>query len=222
MFLINLQKQLPAAVNSNLIRAAAVPDIVSHFNQEDKEHLKAAEQTTQQPNTPEKCSPTVGKSAQVASLPPPPPPAPSTPSTVGQGTVGQNVAPKFSLMESPPEGISERPIDVGWVGGWATDFDVLLADPIGVKAFKDFLSREFSAENLSFYLACRRLTEQSGTSLSASIEHIYTTYLSPGATDPVNVDSAARKQIDAAFASGQRDCKMFAPSEKQVRIRLAV
>lgn len=42
----------------------------------------------------------------------------------------------FGLMESPPEfPISERPVDVGWVGGWASDFDILLSDPIGVKAF---------------------------------------------------------------------------------------
>lgn len=30
---------------------------------------------------------------------------------------------------------TERPIDVGWVGNWASDFDILLKDPIGIKAF---------------------------------------------------------------------------------------
>lgn len=168
-----------------------MPDVDNHFNES-----KQPEQQQHSPQkTPEKCDPTF---------------VPKTPSGLASG-------PKFSLMESPPEGISERPIDVGWVGSWATDFDALLADPIGVKAFKDFLSREFSAENLSFFLSCRQLAEQSGDLLSSSIEHIYHTYLSHNATDSVNVDSTARKQIDAAFASGQRHSKIFAPSEKQVK-----
>ncbi len=31
--------------------------------------------------------------------------------------------------------VSERPIDVGWVGGWATDFEKLLTDNIGLMVF---------------------------------------------------------------------------------------
>ena len=43
-----------------------------------------------------------------------------------------NVMPMGSSLDFP---ISERPIDVGWVGGWASDFDILLSDPVGIKAF---------------------------------------------------------------------------------------
>lgn len=82
--------------------------------------------------------------------------------------------------------------------------------------WKDFLSREFSAENLSFFLSCRQLKKQNDNLLMSSIDHIYTTYLSPSATDAINVDSTARKQIDAAIANGQIDCKVFLPAEKQV------
>jgi len=50
---------------------------------------------------------------------------------------------EFCLMESPPEyPISERPVDVGWVGGWASDFDILLSDPIGIKAFTVGIPKE--------------------------------------------------------------------------------
>lgn len=39
------------------------------------------------------------------------------------------------LRQQQMEQHDERPIDVGWVGGWASDFDILLNDPIGIKAF---------------------------------------------------------------------------------------
>lgn len=43
---------------------------------------------------------------------------------------------EYCCMDSPPEfPISERPVDVGWIGSWASDFDILLSDPIGIKAF---------------------------------------------------------------------------------------
>jgi hypothetical protein len=31
--------------------------------------------------------------------------------------------------------VSERPVDVGWVGGWAQDFEKLLSDSVGLKVF---------------------------------------------------------------------------------------
>ena len=39
------------------------------------------------------------------------------------------------LDQEHKEKHDERPIDVGWVGGWASDFDILLRDSIGIKAF---------------------------------------------------------------------------------------
>ena len=39
------------------------------------------------------------------------------------------------LDQEHEEKHDERPIDVGWVGGWASDFDILLSDSIGIKAF---------------------------------------------------------------------------------------
>lgn len=55
------------------------------------------------------------------------------------------VRDEYCWMESPPEyPITERPVDVGWVGGWASDFDILISDPIGVKAFSVSATSETS------------------------------------------------------------------------------
>lgn len=52
-----------------------------------------------------------------------------------QHSTSNAIRDEYCWMDSPPDLISERPIDVGWVGGWATEFDILLADPIGIKVF---------------------------------------------------------------------------------------
>ena len=40
---------------------------------------------------------------------------------------------------------------IGRVGGWAADFDKLLADPAGLGTFAEFLKKEFSHENIYFW-----------------------------------------------------------------------
>jgi hypothetical protein len=46
--------------------------------------------------------------------------------------------------------------DIGRVGGWAADFEKLLADPAGLQTFAEFLKKEFSHENIYFWCAAQR------------------------------------------------------------------
>ena len=57
-----------------------------------------------------------------------------------------------------------------------------------------FLRKEFSAENIMFWVACEkfRRLETDRDRHTAAIA-ILDRHLSPGATDPVNVDSHARQ-----------------------------
>ena len=69
-----------------------------------------------------------------------------------------------TIGASSSDAFSERPVDVGWVGGWASDFDALLNDPVGVKAFQEFSRREFCQESLQFFLEIqdfKKLTDES-------------------------------------------------------------
>uniref|UniRef100_A0A493T2P2 Regulator of G protein signaling 11 n=1 Tax=Anas platyrhynchos platyrhynchos TaxID=8840 RepID=A0A493T2P2_ANAPP len=65
---------------------------------------------------------------------------------------------------------------------WGFDFSELLTDPLGRAQLLEFLKKEFSAENLSFWEACEELRygEQS---------RIAEIFLAPGATRWVNIDS---------------------------------
>lgn len=108
---------------------------------------------------------------------------------------------------------SERGIDIGRVGAWATDFEKLLADPIGLRTFAEFLKKEFSHENIYFWTACERFRRQEDERRRKAIgEEILHRHLSSGAAEPVNVDSHARQ----AAHDGVPNPSLFATAQKQI------
>ena len=83
--------------------------------------------------------------------------------------------------------------DIGRVGGWAADFDKLLADTAGLQTFAEFLKKEFSHENIYFWCAAQRyLGVEQGQERLKLAKEIMAAHLGQGASDPVNVDSVAR------------------------------
>ena len=72
------------------------------------------------------------------------------------------------------------------------DFDKLLVDPVGLHNFSEFLKKEFSLENIRFWVACQQFgrMEEGGERLRIA-RRLVDRHLSPGAADPVNVDSMA-------------------------------
>ncbi|KAL8604979.1 hypothetical protein ACOMHN_028607 [Nucella lapillus] len=81
----------------------------------------------------------------------------------------------------------------GRVAGWGLCFPRLLADPLGLRLFTEFLQSEHSEENIKFWNDVelfKRLSDHK-TRRSRALR-IYHTYLSAEADDPVNVDSDAR------------------------------
>ncbi|XP_022599826.1 regulator of G-protein signaling 1-like [Seriola dumerili] len=76
---------------------------------------------------------------------------------------------------------------------WAESLDTLLASQTGVSVFGAFLRSEFSEENLQFYLACEQYRHSSNNfSLHRRAKDICTTYIQPGASREVNLDSKTR------------------------------
>jgi hypothetical protein len=113
------------------------------------------------------------------------------------------------------------PIDVGRVGAWATDFARLLRDPVGLQTFAEFLKKEFSAENIIFWVSCeryrRKVKEDPGT--PEDVRHgmamaIVDRHLQSGCPDPVNVDSIARQAAIDGMATLKED--LFALAQKQI------
>ncbi|XP_074867003.1 regulator of G-protein signaling 11 isoform X3 [Carettochelys insculpta] len=72
---------------------------------------------------------------------------------------------------------------------WAFGFGELLADALGRRQLLEFLKKEFSAENLSFWEACEELRYGEQARIPHIVDSIYQQFLAPGATRWVNIDS---------------------------------
>ncbi|POI32233.1 hypothetical protein CIB84_004015, partial [Bambusicola thoracicus] len=72
---------------------------------------------------------------------------------------------------------------------WGFNFSELLMDPLGRAQLLEFLKKEFSAENLSFWEACEELRYGEQSRINEIVDSIYQQFLAPGATRWVNIDS---------------------------------
>ncbi|KAH0623699.1 hypothetical protein JD844_006761 [Phrynosoma platyrhinos] len=76
---------------------------------------------------------------------------------------------------------------------WATSLENLLEDREGVKRFREFLKREFSEENVLFWLACEEFKKiHDKKQMQAKANEIYATFLSSKASSQVNVEGQSR------------------------------
>uniref|UniRef100_A0A1A8L9I4 Regulator of G-protein signaling 12a n=1 Tax=Nothobranchius pienaari TaxID=704102 RepID=A0A1A8L9I4_9TELE len=102
------------------------------------------------------------------------------------------------------------------VASWATCFERLLQDPVGVRYFSEFLKKEFSEENILFWQACEYYSHVPATDkkqLSQKAGEIYNSFLSSKATMPVNIDSQAQL-ADDVLTSPRPD--MFKTQQLQI------
>ncbi|KAH0514954.1 Regulator of G-protein signaling 10 [Microtus ochrogaster] len=76
---------------------------------------------------------------------------------------------------------------------WATSLENLLEDPEGVKRFREFLKKEFSEENVLFWLACEDFKKmEDKNQMQEKAKEIYMTFLSNKASSQVNVEGQSR------------------------------
>ena len=48
-------------------------------------------------------------------------------------------------------------LDIGRVASWAVGFEKMLSDEMGLHVFTEFLKKEFSQENIQFWVECEKL-----------------------------------------------------------------
>ncbi|KAI9327631.1 hypothetical protein DFJ73DRAFT_863121, partial [Zopfochytrium polystomum] len=85
---------------------------------------------------------------------------------------------------------------------WCYSFADLIADPLGVEIFTEFLKTEFSNENLDFYLAvCKLDSIGSYTEFVAAAMAIFDEFVAVGASRELNITSGLRKQLTAVFGA---------------------
>uniref|UniRef100_A0A1B6DR03 Regulator of G-protein signaling loco n=1 Tax=Clastoptera arizonana TaxID=38151 RepID=A0A1B6DR03_9HEMI len=101
------------------------------------------------------------------------------------------------------------------VSCWASSFEKLLEDPTGLQTFAEFLKKEFSHENIYFWVACERYRWlEDITARRQAGQEIFEKHLAIGAVEPVNVDSQARQVTQEELAEAQST--LFLQAQKQI------
>lgn len=126
-----------------------------------------------------------------------------------------NQASDNSIKGSSSCSNSERGVDVGRVGGWAAGFNQLLEDPAGLYTFTEFLKKEFSQENMMFWIACEQYKKLGDKEkMKQMAKDIFKKHMCVGALEPVNVDSEARQVT--ADGLEQPTSNLFVAAQKQI------
>ncbi|XP_011672363.1 regulator of G-protein signaling 7 isoform X4 [Strongylocentrotus purpuratus] len=85
--------------------------------------------------------------------------------------------------------MSLKEVPVYRVKKWGFSFDDLLKDSLGRDQLSKFLAKEFSDENLRFWIACQDLKKMTFSQVPAKVQQIYSEFLSDSSHSPINVDS---------------------------------
>lgn len=101
------------------------------------------------------------------------------------------------------------------VASWASSFEKLLGDPAGLHTFAEFLKKEFSHENIYFWVACEKYRSLSiASERAAAARDIFERHLCLGALEPVNVDSHARQDTQDGLTEAAPT--LFLQAQKQI------
>lgn len=114
--------------------------------------------------------------------------------TKGPQGQGESRGSSLSIHSLPSAPASPFPSDEQPVASWALSFERLLQDPLGLAFFTEFLKKEFSAENVTFWKACERFQQIPASDtqqLAREARNIYQEFLSSQALSPVNIDRQA-------------------------------
>lgn len=101
------------------------------------------------------------------------------------------------------------------VVAWSISFENVLDDPEGLKTFTEFLKREFSAENIMFWIACKQYDQLTDVNQMRKLaKEVCDLHLRPGATEAVNINSHTRQSVMSQVNNPPPD--LFAQAEKEI------
>ncbi|XP_045679709.1 regulator of G-protein signaling 14 isoform X3 [Phyllostomus hastatus] len=107
---------------------------------------------------------------------------------------GDGRGSSLSIRSLPSGPSSSFPTEDQPAASWGLSFERLLQDPLGQAYFTEFLKKEYSAENLTFWKACesfQQIPASDVQKLAQEARSIYQEFLSSQALSPVNIDRQA-------------------------------
>ncbi|XP_039496991.1 uncharacterized protein LOC120455151 isoform X1 [Drosophila santomea] len=78
---------------------------------------------------------------------------------------------------------------------WAISIEELVSDPTGLQEFTSFLEKEYSHENIRFWIAVNRLRRSAHSQVARKVNEIYEEFLKPGAPCEINIDGKTMESV---------------------------
>ncbi|XP_039961051.1 uncharacterized protein LOC120775105 isoform X1 [Bactrocera tryoni] len=78
---------------------------------------------------------------------------------------------------------------------WAISVEELVSDPTGLQEFTSFLEKEYSHENIRFWIAVNRLRRSAHSQVARKVKEIYEEFLKPGAPCEINIDGKTMESV---------------------------
>ncbi|XP_076390842.1 uncharacterized protein LOC100874850 isoform X3 [Megachile rotundata] len=120
------------------------------------------------------------------------PPQPSNPWITDDQTFWQLNSP---LVEVPTEKRVKR---------WALSMEELMSDPTGLQEFTNYLRKEYSHENIRFWLAVKDLRHSFQAQIPDKVNEIFREFLAPGAPCEINIDGKTMEKVHQEMKNPNR------------------
>ncbi|XP_036149320.1 regulator of G-protein signaling 9 isoform X3 [Monomorium pharaonis] len=119
-------------------------------------------------------------------------PQPSNPWVTDDHTFWQLNSP---LVEVPTEKRVKR---------WALSMEELMSDPTGLQEFTNYLRKEYSHENIRFWLAVKDLRHSFQAQIPDKVNEIFREFLAPGAPCEINIDGKTMEKVHQEMKNPSR------------------
>ncbi|XP_034935564.1 regulator of G-protein signaling 9 isoform X2 [Chelonus insularis] len=87
---------------------------------------------------------------------------------------------------------------------WAISLEELMADPTGLQEFTNYLRKEYSHENIRFWLAVKDLRHCFQAQIPEKVDDIFREFLAPGAPCEINIDGKTMDRVHQEMKNPSR------------------
>uniref|UniRef100_A0A8D8FM75 Regulator of G-protein signaling 9 n=1 Tax=Culex pipiens TaxID=7175 RepID=A0A8D8FM75_CULPI len=120
------------------------------------------------------------------------PPLPSNPWVTEDVSFWQMNGP---VVEVPTEKRVKR---------WGISIEEVVSDPTGLQEFTAYLKKEYSHENIRFWMAVNDLRRSSHSQIFRKVKEIYEEFLEPGAPCEINIDGKTMEKVQQGLKNPSR------------------
>ncbi|ETN60970.1 hypothetical protein AND_007390 [Anopheles darlingi] len=87
---------------------------------------------------------------------------------------------------------------------WGISIEEVVSDPTGLQEFTHYLKKEYSHENIRFWMAVNDLRRSSHSQIPRKVKDIYEEFLEPGAPCEINIDGKTMERVQQGLKSPSR------------------